>query len=263
MGDRAVYCARLESVCAERHPGFESPPIRHAFRPGLTSRGRRAVRHFFGAFILFALLVSGAAAETPLEISNLLQKAKSDVDQGNLDGALAKLDQIEKAKGDTAPSLDLRGRIYLEQGKLDEAKKAFRAATNADSSWFPPRLHYVDVFLREKKFADARYQYNDLGDLTNVQSYNEKLHYAILLTFLFEHNEQRGEAVLERITFPTESPAYYCAQAAWEFEHNRSGEAKKWLKAAARMYDPESIAWFVRPLYDFGWVKEKPVLSVP
>ena len=30
MGDRAVYCARLESVCAERHPGFESPPIRRA-----------------------------------------------------------------------------------------------------------------------------------------------------------------------------------------------------------------------------------------
>ena len=28
MGDRAVYCARLESVCAERHRGFESPPIR-------------------------------------------------------------------------------------------------------------------------------------------------------------------------------------------------------------------------------------------
>src|SRR5205823_4919278 len=31
MGDRAVYCARLESVCAERHPGFESPPIRQCF----------------------------------------------------------------------------------------------------------------------------------------------------------------------------------------------------------------------------------------
>jgi hypothetical protein len=30
MGDRAVYCARLESVCAERHRGFESPPIRQA-----------------------------------------------------------------------------------------------------------------------------------------------------------------------------------------------------------------------------------------
>ena len=30
MGDRAVDCARLESVCAERHRGFESPPIRVA-----------------------------------------------------------------------------------------------------------------------------------------------------------------------------------------------------------------------------------------
>ena len=35
MGDRAVYCARLESVCAERHPGFESPPIRQLTNGGL------------------------------------------------------------------------------------------------------------------------------------------------------------------------------------------------------------------------------------
>jgi hypothetical protein len=31
MGDRVVDCARLESVCAERHRGFESLPIRSAF----------------------------------------------------------------------------------------------------------------------------------------------------------------------------------------------------------------------------------------
>jgi hypothetical protein len=29
MGDRAVECARLESVCTERYRGFESRPIRH------------------------------------------------------------------------------------------------------------------------------------------------------------------------------------------------------------------------------------------
>src|SRR4051812_21182902 len=36
MGDRAVYCARLESVCAARHQGFESPPIRQLSRGGIT-----------------------------------------------------------------------------------------------------------------------------------------------------------------------------------------------------------------------------------
>ena len=33
MGDRVVDCARLESVCAERHRGFESLPIRSPRRP--------------------------------------------------------------------------------------------------------------------------------------------------------------------------------------------------------------------------------------
>lgn len=33
MGDRAVDCARLESVCAARHQGFESPPIRFFLNP--------------------------------------------------------------------------------------------------------------------------------------------------------------------------------------------------------------------------------------
>ena len=263
MGDRAVYCARLESVCAERHPGFESPPIRHFFRPSLTSRSRRGVRHFVWAFLFLALLASGAGAQAAADISNLIEKAKSNFAQGNLDGALALLDQIDKTASGDAQALDLRGSIYFEQGKFEEAKKLFRAASSADPSRFPPRLHYVDVLLREKKFADARYQYNDLGDLTNVQMHHEKLRYAILLTFLFEHNEEGAQAVLERITFPTESPAYYCAQAAWEYAHNRPGQAKKWLKAAAQLYDPKSLAWFVRPLYDVGWSKEKPALEAP
>jgi len=211
-------------------------------------------------FLFLALLPLGAAAQAAADISNLLDKAKSDFEQGNFDGALAALDQIDKTKSGDSRALDLRGSIYFEQGKFEEAKKAFRAASSADPSRFPPRLHYVDVLLREKKFTDARYQYNDLGDLTNVQSYNEKLRYAILLTFLFEHNEERAQAVLERITFPTESAAYYCAQAAWEYAHNRSGAAKKWLKAAAKMYDPKSLAWFVRPFYDFGWTREKPAV---
>jgi hypothetical protein len=92
---------------------------------------------------------------------------------------------------------------------------------------------------------------------TNIQTFHEKLRYAVLLTYLFEHNETRAQTAFERITFPTESPAYYCAQAAWEFAHDRRDDATKWLKGAARMFDGKSVAWFARPLYDFGWTREK------
>jgi tetratricopeptide (TPR) repeat protein len=261
MGDRAVYCARLESVCAEKHPGFESPPIRRALRPGLTSRWRRGALRGFCALLLFALLASGAAAETGLEISNLLETAKGNFRQGKFDGALALLDQLDKAQSGNAESLDLRGSIYLEQGKLDEAKKAFRAASEADSKRFSARLHFADVLLREKKFAEARDIYDTLIGETNIQSSNEKLRYAMFLTYLFEHNEVRAQTALDRITFPTESPAYYYGQAAWEFSHNRRDEARKWIKAADRIFDSKTMAWFARPLYDFGWTKEKPPLN--
>jgi hypothetical protein len=43
MGDRAVDCARLESVCAERHRGFESPPIRF---PRMTFTGEILALYF-------------------------------------------------------------------------------------------------------------------------------------------------------------------------------------------------------------------------
>ena len=191
MGDRAVYCARLESVCAERHPGFESPPIRHAFCLRLTSRWRRDALRVFCALLLFTVFVPVASAETALEISSLLEKAKGNFGQGNFDAALAQLDLIDKAKGQNSESLDLRGDIYFEQGKLDEAKKAFRAASAADPQRFPPRLHLADVLLREKAFYDAREIYSDLMEKTEIQSYNEKLRYAVLLTYLFEHNEAR------------------------------------------------------------------------
>ncbi len=260
MGDRAVYCARLESVCAERHPGFESPPIRHALHLGLTSRGRKGAQRFFCALLVF--LVSGAGGETALQSSNLLETAKGDFRRGNFAGALALLDQLDKARSGNPESLDLRGTIYLEQGRFDEAKKAFRTASEGDPKRFLPRLHFGDVLLREKKFADARDIYDKLLGETDIQLSSEKLRYALLLTYLFEHDLVHAQRALERITFPTESPAYYYAQAAWEFAHNRRGDAIKWLKAADLMFDSKTIAWFARPLFDFGWTKEKPPLIV-
>ena len=40
MGGRVVECARLESVCAAMHRGFESLPIRH-FAAGELETSRR------------------------------------------------------------------------------------------------------------------------------------------------------------------------------------------------------------------------------
>jgi tetratricopeptide (TPR) repeat protein len=193
--------------------------------------------------------------------TGLIKNARGEFRVGNFDRALSLLDQAGKSSAADADALDLRGSILLEQGRFEEAKKAFTAASEANRNRFLPKLHFGDVLLREKKYAEARDIYNGLlrGE-TNIQVANEKLRYAVLLTYLFAQDEARAQIALDRIGFPTESPAYYYAQAAWEFGHGRPGEAKQWIKAAAKMFKEDSIAWFARPFYSFGWLQGKPSL---
>jgi len=257
MGDRAVYCARLESVCAERHPGFESPPIRQRILFCLTSYIMRLIASALFAFVILGLS-HARAEETQLHHAAAVEAAKRHFAAGNFDDALAQLNKIGPAEKQNSDALDLRGMIYRQQDKLEEAKKAFQAATESDPSRIAPRLHLGDLLVREKKFADARDIYEKLLRETTFQIPSEKLRYGIFLSYLLAEDEANARRALERIKFPTESPAYYYAQAAWEFAHKKEGEARRWIQAARRIFDPEASAWFAQPLYDAGWIKEKP-----
>lgn len=240
MGDRAVDCARLESVCAARHQGFESPPIRFPFM----------------LLLLLMIMIDPARAA-----ENDLNFAAREYQRENFDAAIAAVDRYEKSNSPTADSHDLRGCIYLEQKKFDDAKKSFEAAHAANHELFAPRLHAGDVWLREKKFAEARDVYLGLLKETNILVANERLRYGILLSYLGEQKETEARAAYNAIRFPTETPAFDHAQAAWFFAHNKKSEAEDWLKKAQKLYDADARAWFARHLYDLGWLKSKPPLS--
>ncbi|GEM_PF-1404072 len=240
MGDRVVDCARLESVCTARYQGFESPPI----------------RHLLGVFVAVLLSVT-----TTFAAENDLNLAAREYQKENFDAALTALDRYEKSNSPTANSLDLRGCIYLEQKKFDDAKKAFDAAHSANADLFAPRIHAGDALLREKKFDEARDLYRGLLKETNILVSSERLRYAILLTYLGEQKETEARTAYNAITFPTETPAYDYAQAAWFFAHNQKSDAEDWLKKAQKLYDADARSWFARHLYDLGWLKSKPPLS--
>ena len=262
MGGRVVDCARLESVYAARHPGFESPPIRRpalAFplHPPRFSKTIPAMRMAMG--FIFLLSVSLAAATPPTAYrANLLGSARADYAANHLEAALSKLDEHDKAKGADGESLDLRGEIALEQGKLAEATRAFDEAHKLQPELFSPRLHLGDVLMREKKYADAQAIYQKLATETNVLVASERVRYGVLLTDLAGHDEGGAKSAFDNIKFPTETPAYYFAQAAWEFAHGKERSARKWIATAHKIFDPSLIPWFARPLYDLGWLKEKP-----
>jgi tetratricopeptide (TPR) repeat protein len=194
-------------------------------------------------------------------IGNDLNNAARLYQQEKFNDALAALDRSEKTSPPSAESFDLRGCILMEQGKFDEAGRAFDSARQLEPNLFASRLHAADLLLRQKKFADARAIYDGLLKETNILTAFERLRFGVLLTWLGEHNDAEAKKVYDAIRFPTETPAYYYAQAAWAFAHGKESEARGWLKQATKLYAADATSWFARWLFEFGWVKEKPPLS--
>jgi tetratricopeptide (TPR) repeat protein len=209
--------------------------------------------------LLFAAPVSFLLAEErPAVIGDWLEGARKSLEARDFVRAHAALDRFEKANKPTAESLDVRGCVYMEQGNFAEAAKAFEAAHDTDSTLFPPRIHTGDLLLRQKKFAEAREVYEMLAKETNITTSTERLRFGILITYLAEHDEARAHTSLESINFPTQTPAYYYAQAAWALAHGNKSAARNWIRTAQKILPAETESWFARPLYELGWLKKKP-----
>lgn len=211
--------------------------------------------------ILLALAAPFVAAQAPPPLlANNLDKPRQLLQDGKFAEALAALDEIEKSTEQSGRSLDLRGRIFMEQGQVEEAARLFTAAHAKDPNSFG-RLHLGDLLMRQKKYAEARETYRAATKETNLLPSYERLRFGILLTYLAEKDDAGAQQALDMIKFPSESGAYYYAQAAWAFAHEQKRDGDKWIKRAGEIYAPHLTTWFARWLYDFGWVKDKPGLG--
>jgi tetratricopeptide (TPR) repeat protein len=212
-------------------------------------------RSLFWAGLLFSTpLVSVVGQTTGV---NVMDNAKRDFLAGKNDSALATIEAAQK-RGLTSPKLtELRGYIFLEQGKFDQAIQAFEAAKQEDKTTYR-HLHIGDAFARQNKWQEALDSYQEGLKETDILTTNERLRFAIFICYLGLKDEEHARQSLEAITFPTESAAYYYAQAAWAFAHGSKREGEDWLKRARDIFAGKSTGWFERHLYDFGWLKSKP-----
>ncbi len=236
------------------------PPLAFALAPAAILPNHPPMRLLVVCLLALASLHPSPAAGAPDRpaLGNLLEAARADYAAGALPAALDELNQHEQARGQSVDSLDLRGMIAFEQGKNAEASQAFEAAHRMQPELFSPRLHLADLLLREKKFGEARVAYAQLAKETSIPTSNERARYGELVANLGLHDDAQAQIALGNIKFPTETPAYYCAHAAAEFAAGHESAGKKWLATARQIFPPDLLVWFARPLFDLGWLKDKP-----
>ncbi len=213
-----------------------------------------------GGLLLFLCAAPIAAIAESVPSIDPVEKAAQEFLAGDFSAALARLDGMKDGGASQPGAVNLRGSIYLEQGKLAEALASFRAASAQAPEWDVPRVRLGDALLRQKNWAEARTAYEAAIKQTRNLIQHERLRYALLVTYLGEKDEAGAKTALDAVVFPTESPSYYYSQAASAFARGNKRTARKWLKTASRIFDEKETAWFARPLYDSGWIKSKPPL---
>jgi tetratricopeptide (TPR) repeat protein len=216
------------------------------------------MRSLLAAVLLFSASTIWAAEENASG-KNAMEAAGREFQQRKFDAALATLNDAEKRGDPTAKSFILKGRIYAEQQKYDDALFAFDAAYKLEPASLA-RLYLADMFVAQKKWDEARALYESAMKETNVLIAHERLRYGLLIALLGAKDDDGSRAAVERLPFPTESAAYYYAQAAWAFAHGTKSDGDKWIRRAEEIFPTKSTAWFARPLFDLGWIKTRPPL---
>src|SRR5664279_5433179 len=112
-----------------------------------------------------------------------IANARRDFLDGKYAAALATLDAAEQRGLTSGKLIELRGYIFLEQGKFDQATQAFDAAREKDKTTYG-RLHVGDTLARQGKWEEARASYEAALKDTDILAANERLRFAVFISYL-------------------------------------------------------------------------------
>ena len=205
---------------------------------------------------------AGALWQFPKEYRQILDKAMERFQVRDFKGALANVDKADQILPPTVWTLNVRGAVAMEQRNFAEGVKYCEAALKLDGAFFPAKFNLCEVLFLQGKYAEARALWLRL--LQNYPVHRapgredtipELLIYRIFLTFLLEKDTKNAREWLEKIPYPSSTPAYPYAHAAWEHEMGKMEKWEEWLKQTENIWPESERASFTDVLMQLGWIK--------
>ncbi|MFP5405015.1 MAG: XrtA/PEP-CTERM system TPR-repeat protein PrsT [Gammaproteobacteria bacterium] len=179
-----------------------------------------------------AVQLDSSNLQTELALVTALMRDK------RYDQALAAIDRMDKKEPGNPLPANLRGAVLNEQGKTQEARRAFEEAVKRDPKYFPAAANLANLDLHENKPAEARKRYEAVlaADPKNAQAH------VALAALAARTGAPRAEvlALLEkgRAANP-QSALPVLATGRYMLETNTPGEAVPLLQQAVNK-DPDN-----------------------
>jgi tetratricopeptide (TPR) repeat protein len=216
------------------------------------------LRRLSAIFLLFLTSVAGSGvASAKSELESMYDKAFQAFDAAKYDEAIAALDAIDARQPDLAESLNLRGVVYMREGKYDKAEASLRKALTIEPKFWNAGFNLAEIAFRKKDWTEARNRFEALiaGENEGIQpEMSQLIQYKILLTFVLQGKENTVDWILNQFELAKGSPALYYSNAAIALQHGNQKEATEWVSAAKKHFSARQNELFAESFYEIGWM---------
>ncbi len=223
------------------------------------------VRKFFVAVLAGGSICLGAAAGYGAQETGLSPQARAAGDaylralgeagaayaRKDFAQALSKLDLADDIQPGVEDTFNMRGAIYADEHDFDKAEKAFAMAMNASPRDFWPQYNLAQLQLSQGKYAVAA---DAFRKLLVYAGHEELVEFKVVYSELLTGNADAAQPVLDAMKFPSDTPAYYFAHAAWGFAHKDEKEGNSWVHGGLKVFGPGRCAPFYDALAAVKWV---------
>jgi tetratricopeptide (TPR) repeat protein len=140
----------------------------------------------------------------------------------------------------------------IEEHKFEEGRRLCQEALKLDPKYYPAKFNLGEIPLMEGKYPEARAIFQAL---LNANPRDELVQFRIFLTYLLEKNDAAAREILGKLKFPSDTPAFYYANAAWEFSRDNKDEGKAWVERGNWVFGKEKALNFAESLIQQGWIE--------
>jgi len=187
-----------------------------------------------------------------------LQEASRLFQQKRIFETMDALDKAEKVFDGSSEVLNLRGSCFVEMRAFDKALDCYTKALKISPENISIQFNMAEVLFVTKEWKKA----NDLlyTVLTKLPPQNTSMtrlvEFKILLCKKKLGLKEEAIALSEKYDYMDDSPYYYFAQAAREYDAKNEVKAEEWVAMAGRVFrDPAILSPWQDTMIEYGYVK--------
>lgn len=177
---------------------------------------------------------------TMAKFRSLLEEADAAYRRKDYSKTLSLAEEADKLVPNQPYIHNIRGAILIKEKKFEEARAEFEKALEKEPGFFPGLFNVAESYFMEGNYPEAR---RILKNLLQDTPNNELV---IFKLFLCDYMEQKWDSArqwMNTLKYPSDTAAWYYAQAAWELHQGNKSKARDYLSGAEYIFGDKTAIY--------------------